>query len=93
MLLMQPILAVEDVFDIPSWGGLIVVPGPLIADGPARPEGPVALRRPDGSVVPATLRMNEVFQTPAPKERRWACLLKGVDEAEVPIGSEVWPAN
>lgn len=90
---MRPIVTVEDVFDIPSWGGLIVVPGPLIADGPARPEGPVSLRRPDGSIVSAVLRMDEVFQTPPPKERRWACLLTGIDKADVPIGSEVWPAD
>jgi hypothetical protein len=29
---MRPIITVEEVFDIPSWGGLIVVPGPLIAN-------------------------------------------------------------
>jgi hypothetical protein len=90
---MQPILTVEDVFDIPGWGGLIVVPGPLIVDGPARPEGPVSLHRPDGTVVPATMRMNDVFQTPPPRERRWVCLLKGVDKADVPIGSVVWPVD
>lgn len=90
---MRPIITVEDVFDIPSWGGLIVVPGPLIADGPARPEGAVSLRRPDGSIVSALLRMDLVFQTPPPKERRWACLLTGIDKAGVPIGSEVWPAD
>ncbi|MGR4892612.1 hypothetical protein ACIPPQ_16395 [Sphingopyxis sp. LARHCG72] len=86
-------MTVEDVFDIPSWGGLIVVPGPLVISGPPRPEGAVLLRRPDGSTASAVLRMGEVFQTPPPEERRWACLLKGVETLEVPIGTEVWPVD
>ncbi len=88
---MLPIMTIDDVFVIEAWGGLIVVPGPLIADGPARPEGPVLLRRPDGSSVTAVLRMGEIFQTPPPKERRWGCLLKGVEQADVPVGTEIWP--
>jgi len=87
----KPIITVEDVFEIPGWGGLIVVTGPLVEDGSARPEGPVLLRRPDGSTACATLRMGEVFQTPPPMERRWACLLIGIGKAEVPIGTEIWP--
>jgi hypothetical protein len=90
---MKPLITVEDVFDIESWGGLVIVPGPLVADGPARPEGPVLLRRPDSSTTSAILRMGEVFQTPPPKERRWACLLKGIDKDEVPIGTEIWPLD
>ncbi|NMN88315.1 MULTISPECIES: hypothetical protein [unclassified Novosphingobium] len=90
---MRPIIIVEDVFDIPGWGGLIVVPGPAVADGMARLEGPVSLRRPDGSTIAAVLKMAEVFQTPPPKERRWTCLLLGIDKTEVPIGSEVWPSE
>ena len=90
---MNPIMTVDDVFHIEAWGGLIVVPGPLIADGPARREGPVRLKRPDGSTATATLRMGEIFQTPPPKERRWGCLLKGVDKREVTIGTEIWPID
>lgn len=90
---MKPIMTVEDVFDIPSWGGLVVVPGPLIADGPARPESAVSLKKPDGSTTSAVLRMGEVFQTPPPTERRWACLLRGVEKTEVPIGTEIWSNN
>ncbi len=90
---MNPLITIEDVFDIPAWGGLIVVPGPLVADGPARPEGSVLLKRPDGTTMSAVLRMGEVFQTPPPKERRWACLLKGVQTADVPIGTEIWPSE
>lgn len=86
-------MTVADVFDIQAWGGLVVVPGPLIAEGPARAEGPVLLKRPDGSTVTAVLRMGEIFQTPPPKERRWGCVLKGVEQADVPIGTEIWPAS
>ncbi len=87
---MKPFITVEDAFDIPGWGGLIVVPGPLVADGPARREGPVLLRRPDGSTLSAVLRMGEGFQTPPPKARRWVCLLKGVEKDQAPIGTEIW---
>jgi hypothetical protein len=87
---MTRILTVEDVFDIPSFGGLVVVPGPLMADEPSRPEGPVILRRPDGSQLPASLKMQQIFQTPPPKERRWACILSNVEKSEVPVGTEIW---
>lgn len=87
---MTRILTVEDVFDIPSFGGLVVVPGPLMADGPARPDGPVILRRPDGSLRPASLKMQQIFQTPPPRERRWACILNGVKKSDVPLGTEIW---
>jgi hypothetical protein len=50
---MPPLLTIEDVFDVPTFGGLVVAPGPLIAEGPARPEGPVLLRLPDGHVEDA----------------------------------------
>lgn len=86
-------MSIDDVFDIEAWGGLVVVPGPLIGDGPARAEGPVLLKRPDGSTVSAVLKMGAMFQTPPSEEQRWGCLLKGVNKAEVPIGTEVWPAD
>jgi len=84
------VLTVEDVFDIASFGGLVVVPGPLIADGPERSESPVLLRLPDGSELSASMKMQQVFQSPPPKERRWVCILAGVDKSEVPIGTEIW---
>lgn len=89
---MQPILTVSDVFEIPAWGGLVVVPGPLMADGPARPEGPVILRRPDGSIAGAVLRMDRILQSPpSTGEPRWTCLLMNLEKADVPLGTEIWP--
>jgi len=87
---MGRILTVEEVFDIASFGGLVVAPGPSIADGPARSEGRVSLRRPDGSTIVGSLKMQQIFQPPPPKERRWACILAGVEKADVPIGTEIW---
>jgi hypothetical protein len=87
---MTRIVTVEDVFDIPSFGGLVVVLGPLIEEGRARAEGPVTLRRPDGSLLQASLKMRQIFQTPAAKERRWACILSDVDKSDVPLHTEIW---
>jgi hypothetical protein len=30
------------------------------------------------------------FQTPPPKERRWACMFRELSKAEVPLGTELW---
>lgn len=83
------LLTVEEIFDIPSWGGLVVAPGPLESDGPAV-RGMASLKRPDGTVIAASLQLQPVFQTPFPSEARWTCLLKGVAKDDVPIGTEVW---
>lgn len=86
-------MIVEDVFRIAARDELIVVPGPLLTDGSARVNGPVSMKRPDGSTVTAILRMESIFQSPPSEERRWACLLRGVHKSDVPIGTEIWPAD
>ena len=87
-----PILIVEDVFDIPN-RGLIVVPGPLEAsyDGPR--ELAVRLLLPTGLETSASLRLEHLFQSPPPKENRLGCILKGVTREEVTIGTEIWPES
>lgn len=84
------VLTVEDLFDIPSFGGLIVVPGPLQEDWQGPLEGSAEIRRPDGTTVGGSMRLQHVFQSPPPKELRWVCVLKGVEKGDVPIGAEVW---
>ncbi|MBB4097301.1 hypothetical protein [Sphingomonas kyeonggiensis] len=84
------LLIVEDTFDIPSLGGLIVVPGPLQQDYHGPLELSVVLKKPDGSEQFDTLRMQHVFQTPPPKELRWVCRLTGASKNDVPIGTQVW---
>jgi len=86
------LLTVEDTFDIPAFGGLVIVPGPLQAEykGPLKMD--VSLERPDGTDRTAHLSMQHVFFHPFPKEYRWVCVLTGIDKAEVPPGTRVWTA-
>ena len=87
------VLTVDDLFDIPAFGGLVVVPGPLQKDWRGDLNHRVLLKRPDGSGIEADLAMQHVFQTPPPKELRWTCILRGVGKEDVPIGTEVWIAS
>lgn len=70
--------------------GLVVVPGPLVPDFPGPAIRKVELRRPDGSRAVAMLRIDHQFQTPPPKEHRWACLFTELSKQDVPVGTEVW---
>lgn len=84
------LITVEDTFRI-SGRGLLVVPAPLMSELPV--EGgviPVELRKPDGSSAEAALLLTYIFQTPPPKELRWACVLKSLSKEDVPIGTEIW---
>jgi hypothetical protein len=36
------------------------------------------------------MRLEHFFQSPPAKESRFACILKAVTKADVPIGTEVW---
>ena len=83
------LLTVEDVFDI-SGRGLIVVPGPLVDSCASSSEISVTLKRPDGQVIDATASITFHFQTPPPKEHRFAVILKGPAKSDVPIGTEIW---
>ncbi len=92
------ILTVEDAFDIKSWGGIVVVPGPLKSETAnfsesatqQFPKIPASLLRPDGSEIEAVLYIQHVFQTPQAKEDRWTCTLLGISKEDVPIGTEIW---
>jgi hypothetical protein len=83
------LLTVEDVFDIPG-RGLIVVPGPLAHSFAAPSEISVTLKRPDGRIINATASIRFYHQTPPPKEHRLAVILKGLAKSDVPLGTEIW---
>jgi hypothetical protein len=83
------ILTVEDTFEI-GGRGLVVVPAPTLDaySGPA--ELPVEIRRPNGSMLKATLNFTHVFLAPPPKVPRWELVFRGLSKSDIPIGSEVW---
>jgi hypothetical protein len=83
------ILIVKDVFDI-TGRGLVVVPGPLEKDYAGPRELAVRLILPDGNEKVASMRLGHFFQSPPTTENRFACILRGVTKADVPIGTEVW---
>lgn len=85
----QKFLTIEARFQLKG-RGLLVVPGPLLEDfsGPATLAA--ELRKPDGTTRAAELSIIYIFIKPPPRERRWACILKGLRKDDVPIGTEVW---
>jgi hypothetical protein len=87
---MELLLKVEDTFDIPAFGGLVVVPGPLAQDYGGAAKLEVQLRMPNGSTVQAMLTVQWISQTPPPKELRWGCVFQELSKADVPVGAEVW---
>ncbi len=89
MMKQSKLLTVEDVFDIPG-RGLIVVPGPLVASFVSPGLFAVVLKRPDGQELESTASISFQFQTPPPKEHRFTVILKGLAKADVAIGTEIW---
>ncbi len=83
------LLTVEDVFDIPG-RGLIVVPGPLLDSFASPNELSVTLKRPDGQVLEAMASITFQFQTPPSREHRFEVILNGPTKSDVPIGTEIW---
>src|SRR6266404_741432 len=83
------LLTVEDVFDI-AGRGLIIVPGPLESSYRGPREVIVRLLLPNGEEKSASMRLESLFVSPPPKERRFGCILKSMAKADVPIGTEVW---
>jgi hypothetical protein len=83
------LLTVEDTFEI-SGRGIVAVPGPLEDEYSGPREFAVRLVLPSGSEREARLTLEQVFQTPPPIERRYACLLRGLGKADVPIGTDIW---
>ena len=57
------ILTVEDVFDIKGCG-LVVVPGPLVDTYAGPRQIPMRLILPNGDERMASMRLDDVFQTP-----------------------------
>jgi hypothetical protein len=86
------LLTVEDAFEV-SGRRLILVPGPLEAEYEGPRQFPVILKPPSGVQRSATLTLEHLFQSPPPKEYRWACLLRGVTKADAPPGTQVWVEN
>ena len=86
---MKRLLTIEDTFLIPA-RGLVVVPAPPVNEVRGPGEFEVELRLPDGSRRVDTLTLLHEFITPAPAIRRWGCMFKSLDKAQVPIGTEVW---
>ena len=87
----------------PGWGGPGFTGGvyaygdssrferrPLEAEYSGPREFAVRLVRPSGSEQEARLTLEHLFQTPPPAEHRYACLLRGLGKAEVPLGTEIW---
>ena len=86
------LLTVEDTFDIPAFGGLVIWPGPLEAEYDGPREMDVSLELPDGTARVACLRIPTVFlkYLSPHTERRRTCVLTGVSKADVPPGTSVW---
>jgi hypothetical protein len=86
---MRRLMTVEDTFMI-AGRGLIVVPAPAIDEcrGPA--DVTTELRRPDGTILPATLTIGHEFSSPPPTVRRWNCMFKALSKLDIPVGTEVW---
>jgi hypothetical protein len=66
------LLTVEDVFDIPS-RGLVIVPWPLENSYVDPREVSVRLMLPNGDEKSASMRLERLFVSPPPQERRFAC--------------------
>jgi hypothetical protein len=82
------ICKVEDAFQIPG-RGCVVVPGlPLGGEIQARIGDGVLLKRPDGSELATTIRGFELGG--GSEVAASAMLLADVTKADVPIGTEVW---
>ncbi|MDP1738147.1 MAG: hypothetical protein Q8L23_11995 [Caulobacter sp.] len=84
-----PFLTVADTFAI-TGRGLVVVPGPLESEYDGPRQFAVRLKLPNGEQLRAELTLERVFQTPPPKEYRYACLLRGVAKSDVPVGTEIY---
>ena len=84
------LLTVTDVFALR--GGLVLV-DPEFDHPTAWGQVPVVLRRPDGSELEAVASVTIPFINRHPYvPPRKVCLLRGLDKAAVPIGTEVWLA-
>jgi hypothetical protein len=86
---MRSLFIISDTFAI-AGRGLVVAPAPLISDFPGPKVVEVELRRPDGSTATANLSFEHAFQTPPPREYRWACIFRSLGKGDVPIGTEIW---
>jgi hypothetical protein len=85
------LLTVESTFLLEGYG-LVVAPGPRFGEvEPGVVE--VELRRPDGTVVRATLSLEYDFPVPTPPVRHWTPVFRSLGKDDVPVGTEVWIAG
>lgn len=87
--MMNQIAVVEDTYEIS--GKRLVIESKNGLDGQFEAaEIPVEIRRPDGSILETSLRIERVFFTPASSDSRLEMILQNLVKADVPVGSEVW---
>jgi hypothetical protein len=89
MNIKRKLLTVEDTFFI-AGRGLIVVPGIPFEQFSKPTELEVELKKPDGSVKQGILSLLIEFGVPPPKIFQYACIFRGLQKEEVPIGTEIW---
>jgi len=86
---MRRLLTIGDTFLIRQ-RGLVVVPAPAVEECKGPGDVEVELRRPDGSIMLATLTLAWEFVSPTPAVVRWCCIFKALTKEDVPTGTEVW---
>jgi hypothetical protein len=88
------LFVVEDTFFIKR-RGLVLVPGIVPqAKERFRVGDPIVLKRPDGPRLESTIGGIEIISCSPPRPGTdVVILLKNLDKAEVPIGTEVWSVD
>ena len=83
------LFVVEDTFFIKG-RGLVLVPG-IVPQGEERIGDTLVFKRPDGSHLKWTIGGFEMIHCTPPKQTTdMFIVLKGLNQDDVPIGSEVW---
>ncbi|QYO67524.1 hypothetical protein [Leptolyngbya sp. 7M] len=96
-LMQKLLLTVEQAFTL-TGRGVIVAPEIPVDQAPATLPSSVTLKRPDGTTVTTKAAFHiahiqtrsvehtlEILRNPC-----YTCLLKDIDEAAVPVGTEIW---
>jgi hypothetical protein len=87
----EPLVCISDTLPVQN-RGLIICPGPYQVDLRHGSEFIVRLYRPDKVVFETVARLEVELSAPSPvgSHQRFACILPGCDESDVPIGTELW---
>jgi len=83
------LLTVEDTFLVEGRGIIVAPKIPIESYGGQRSRV-VTLRTPDGGERKASATLDVPFVSPPPLADYYLCLLAGLTEADVPIGTEIW---